>query len=533
MAISVRTPGVVGLSFVDGAPVPESEPNRADVALFVGFVARRQSDLPPSLQRWLLERGWASAPYARLPVESLLDIPVPIDEWDLFDALFAWEQRPLDAQGQQTTSYLGAAVRSFFAQGGRRCYVVRVGDPWLLSAPSADRLNAVSALIPGYPATFASSPMDRESWRGAGHLFGLPDVSFICFPDLADAVASDRLPLPPPTTPLVVPPQFEACSSESPISPPDVVSRLFAAPRADESGFSAWARAVCLVIDTIALRQREVQLVAAIPLPTRGTAAERDLLAFLTRPEDGPLAIARNERLNGMASAFAQLAYPWVRTPGSADLPEGLESPDAVLTGILARNALTQGAFTSAAGLPLGDVYDLYPLLRRDQMLRPQPDSTAANAGQHSLAERVSLFALTPGGLTLLSDVTTSLDEGYRAASVNRLVSVIARAARRIGEELLFEASGERLWAGITRRLETLLLGLLQAGALRGTTAAQAFSVTCNRSTMSQNDLDNGRVVAQIQFDAAVLIEGIVVILAMSTGGQVSLTTGAAGGVAA
>jgi hypothetical protein len=533
MVLSVRMAGVVGLSFVDEAPVPESEPNRADVALFVGFVARRQSDPPPSLQRWLLERGWASAPYARPPIDDLLDIPVPIDEWDLFDALFAWEQRPLDAQGQRTTSYLGAAVRSFFAQGGRRCYVVRVGDPWMLSAPRADRMNAVGALIPGYPATFASSPADRQSWRGAGHLFGLPDVSFICFPDLADAVASDRLPLSPPAPAPAVPPQFGACSSESPLPPPDTESRLFEAPRCDERGYSAWARALCLVTDIIARRQREVQLVAAVPLPTRGTEAERDLLAFLTRPSDGPLSIARNERLSGLASAFVQLAYPWVRTPGSADLPEGIESPDAVLTGILARNVLTQGAFTSAAGLPLGDVYDLYPLLRRDQMLRPQPDSTAPNAGRHGLAERVSLFALTPGGLTLFSDVTTSLDEGYRPASVNRLVSVIARAARRIGEELLFEVSGERLWAGITRRLETLLLGLLQAGALRGTTAAQAFSVTCDRSTMSQNDLDNGRVVAQIQFDATAPIEGIVVILAMSAGGQVSLTTGATGGVAA
>ena len=27
-------------------------------------------------------------------------------------------------------SYLGAAVRSFFARGGRRAMIVRVGDPW-------------------------------------------------------------------------------------------------------------------------------------------------------------------------------------------------------------------------------------------------------------------------------------------------------------------------------------------------------------------------------------------------------------------
>ena len=40
---------------------------------------------------------------------------------------------------------------------------------------------------------------------------------------------------------------------------------------------------------------------------------------------------------------------------------------------------------------------------------------------------------------------------------------------------------------------------------------------------MSQNDIDNGRVIAQVQFDAAAAIEQISVVLAMDEGGQASL----------
>jgi hypothetical protein len=40
---------------------------------------------------------------------------------------------------------------------------------------------------------------------------------------------------------------------------------------------------------------------------------------------------------------------------------------------------------------------------------------------------------------------------------------------------------------------------------------------------MSQNDLDQGRVIAYVQFDAAAPIERITVALAMDEGGQVSL----------
>jgi hypothetical protein len=66
---------------------------------------------------------------------DLLDVPVPIDTWDVFDRLFEWERRPLDRSDQFATSYLGAAVRSCFAQDGRKCYVVRVGVPKLRRVP--------------------------------------------------------------------------------------------------------------------------------------------------------------------------------------------------------------------------------------------------------------------------------------------------------------------------------------------------------------------------------------------------------------
>jgi hypothetical protein len=58
--------------------------------------------------------------------------------------------------------------------------------------------------------------------------------------------------------------------------------------------------------------------------------------------------------------------------------------------------------------------------------------------------------------------VTTSLDESYRPASVNRLVTVIVRAARRLGEESAFEASGERLWKRLQDSLTGLMIALLQ-----------------------------------------------------------------------
>src|SRR5262245_25707422 len=104
-----------GLVFEERRPVVRSAPNRADIACFVGFVGRRPGTVPSTVVQALAEQGWTSPPYAR-PIGDLLDVPVPIDTWETFDRLFAWDRRDLDGRGVLGTSYLGAAVRSYFVQ---------------------------------------------------------------------------------------------------------------------------------------------------------------------------------------------------------------------------------------------------------------------------------------------------------------------------------------------------------------------------------------------------------------------------------
>ena len=547
--------------FTTQVPIVASDPNRVDIACFVGFVGRRDTPVSAEIQRWLEQQGWTSPPYGRAAaypgvdgtVPTLEDLPIPLDSWDIFDYLFAWERRLLKFDltletlifrsrlqpvplllwlllilsriqvlkdpRQVGTTYLGAAIRSFFAQGGRRCYLVRVGNPWAFTTSREKRLEQIAKLIPGYgqgvEGTFTGSPAERQGWHGVGHLFGLPDVSFLCLPDLPDAVSIE---LPPPdvrVSPRQTPEQFVECSEPEPLPPPDTPVRLLQTPQCDELGYREWARALNMVANLLARQQREVQLVAGVPIPQVGTTAEQNLWNFLNQ-----LALSRslNEDL-GLSSAFLQLVYPWVRTPGSANLPKQLENPEAILVGILARNALTRGTFRSAANLNLADVYELFPVLSSAQILYRQ-QVEGKNTPQRSLGERLSFFGSTPQGLRLLSDVTTSLDENYRPASVNRLVSAIIRAARRLGEALVFEASGELLWGRLRESLNGLLLGLYQAGVLRGATPTEAFRVRCDRSTMTQNDIDAGRVIVEIQFAPTVPLERITVILAMSEGGQ-------------
>lgn len=519
---------MTGLVFEARSPVVTSAPNRADIACFIGFVHRRASQIPDSIYDWLREQEWRSMKPAFTQTDDLLNVPIPIDDWDVFDLLFAWEQRIVTQNSDGTvilgSSYLGAAVRSFFAQGGRKCYVVRVGDPLPILTDRSQKLLELDKLIPGYPYRVNASPIDRQTWQGVGHVLGLPDVSFLCLPDLPDLVSADPVPL----DPKIKLPQkreiFVPCSEPLPeIEEDDRVMRRVSAPQCDEGGYQQWVNSLWLVADWISREQREIQLVAAVPMPQKGSAADTDLLQFLLNR--GVLSQRLNRSLIGLSSTFVQLVYPWVRSPGSVRLPEQLESPDAVLAGILARNALSRGAFFSIANLHLADVYDVYPILNRSQTQQPHLDNPQESFASHNLLQRVSLLGETPDGLRVLSDVTTSLDENYRPASINRLISVIVRAARRLGETVLFEPGGDRLWRQLRDQLNSLMLTLLQSGALQGATPEEAFLVRCDRSTMTTADLENGRVITEIQFNSAMPIEQITVVLAMNEGGQVSLVS--------
>ncbi|MDH5666854.1 MAG: hypothetical protein OEY86_02435 [Nitrospira sp.] len=513
-----------GLQFETQAPIVAADPNRADIACFVGFVARRtKSPLPSFIRAWMHDNGLTASRLGRpgFDPETLADVPVPIDSWELFHRLFLWERRTTE---RTEATYLGAAVRSFFSQGGRKCYVIRVGDSWSYGLSRAVRVARIDDLIPGGTAgQVTCTPLDRKSWSGVGHIYGLPDISYLCIPDLAEIFAVDPEPGVPPDLPRD-PEQFVECGTE----PADPVAgdpvRWASAPRCDAVAMREWASAINLLGNMLVRRQRELQLVAALPLPEAGTDVERDCHGWLSDATGGILDAGLAESVRpGVASAFVQLGFPWVRTAGSYALPEQLESPDGVLVGVLARNALSRGSFKSAAGLPLVEVSDVWPGWGVEQFDRPPTGSGVHGTRPRTMRERVSIIGQTPQGFALLSDVTTSLDEGYRPACVNRLVAALVRAARRTGEELVFEPSGEFLWGRIRQELQRLLTGLFQSGAFRGGTPTEAFTVRCDRSTMTQHDLDAGRVVVSMQFQAALPIERITVVLGLHEGGQVAL----------
>lgn len=519
------------LRFEVAAPADRVAPNRADVACFVGTVPRRSGmAVAEAVRANLRASGWVDGPWDIDPerVEDLRQVPVAVDGWEMFDRLFAWERRELRAgKDLRCATYLGSAVRSFFAHGGRRAVVIRTGDPWpyLAEEDRAERRpERLAELCPGSAAASRPfDPTDPGTWLGTEHLYGLPEVSHVCLPDLADICSNEAQVTSVENRPPSPPEVFVECSVTEPADPDDHDLRLVSAPRLDVDGYDAWRRTVDKVRQFLKRHRHDVVLVAALPLPGNdarisepdGTHAQADWLGFLQtmvlpyrapgEPDGGTEADQSTA-----ASAFVQLVWPWLRTIRSEDLPERLEPGDGLLAGVLANNALARGTFRSVAGTALPGVIAPEPM----PDLGLGPESLTA-----LLAERVCLIGPEPDGIALLSDVTSAPDRAWRQGGVSRLMATLLRAARRVGEAHVFDANGPELWRRIRGSLEDLLDGFLRAGALSAAGREEAYTVRCDRSTMTQNDLDNGRLRAEITVLPAGAIERITVSLELYAAG--------------
>jgi hypothetical protein len=522
--------------------------SRADVALFVGLVARRSTPVPAELRTQLEEAGWAGGgPFTRgsAASEALLDMPVPVDSFDAFDALFAWDERPVaPGDPRNAPGALGLAVKSFFAEGGIRAVIVRTGDPLPLLADDAPDAAAAAKrrliswaagdppdnpalrapLLPGFAGR--GTPVDATSpstWRGAAHIFGVEEAAMLSLPDLPELIAGAPEPIPDLPAPPAPLEQFKPCAPPAPSFVPDTrISRPpVAAPRLERAGYADWATAIRFLLDLLSpvrtvAQRRDVMVLATLPLPSRRAGSvphgsEGWPLALLDDADvpGGPL-LARTR----IGSARLQVAYPWIETDDSGMLPEGVQAAEGVLAGALARTALRKGAFRSAAGTALATVRRALPELGTGALRRGLP-----GGGADWLGDRLSLIGAVPAGFALLSDATMSTDTAWRAAGVSRLMGILLRAARQLGQQRLFENSGPALWAAVRDELELFLQRLRSAGALAGSTPAEAFTVRCDRSTMTQTDIDAGRVIATLAITAAQPIQHITVTLALAQGG--------------
>ena len=101
-------------------------------------------------------------------------------------------------------------------------------------------------------------------------------------------------------------------------------------------------------------------------------------------------------------------------------------------------------------------------------------------------------------GLVRRSPHDAAIDPDVKYVNVRRYLSYLEHAIDEKIQWAVFEANDFRLWSSVRREIETFLYKEWTSGALVGAKPENAFLVKCDRSTMTQSDIDNGRLVALI-----------------------------------
>jgi uncharacterized protein len=511
-----------GVTFETRPSAAPATPERADVVAFVGFVALRldAAGLAPEPVRAVWRRlGWDEAA-TDLPV--LVQSPADVDAW-----LDGWVTSSV---GLRWEGYLVGAVRDFFRQGGSRCWVVPAGLPAEPPAGVVAVTAALDALVPGAFGGAEATPSERTTWRGLAQLLDLPEVALVALPDLPATVGAQ------PSSAPVVPPepvpvqQFIECAAPPP-EPPGATLHRIGPPRLAGAQWDQWRDAVAAAVRWLKAHRPDVQLIAALPLGEVGSPEEGDPLPALLAA--GRLAPVDD---GGIATAWLQLAWPWAQLDTGGDRLGGLAPPDGIVAGMLARNALLRGTFRSAAGSRPEGVGALEPTPSRRALWQRHPVAlpAVAGAGEAALLERLTVIGRAPRGLSwggpthglrLLSDCTTATDPAWRQGGVSRLVGVVRREVQRVGEGAVFTANGPQTWRSVRRSLAGALGALQRAGGLH---PVDGFEVRCGPDTMTQQDLDAGRLVAMVLFRPVQAIERIAVVLSRLDGGAAVTVRGAA-----
>jgi hypothetical protein len=231
-------------------------------------------------------------------------------------------------------------------------------------------------------------------------------------------------------------------------------------------------------------------------LATSNLLTHAENLKYRIAVVDGPDNASINEirKFRGQFdSKYGALYHPWIEILDPLERPaQGapprrlLLPPSGFVAGIYARSDIARGVHKAPANEVVNGLtkFELNINKARQDVLNP---------------EGINALRFFEGrGNRVWGARTMSSDPEWKYVNVRRLFIFIEHSIDKGTQFAVFEPNNPKLWANITQAVEDFLLVLWRDGALLGDKPEQAFFVRCDRTTMTQNDIDNGRLICLI-----------------------------------
>lgn len=188
----------------------------------------------------------------------------------------------------------------------------------------------------------------------------------------------------------------------------------------------------------------------------------------------------------GVDSVQAMLCYPWVWA-GDSSVDQSdtmtLVPPTGFLCGLLARNDPGTGV----------------PKALTNQLLRNavRPETAISEEEEDRLISHGinCIRAFPDAGCRLRGGRLASSNPQWQHVNVRRYRNYLERSIEMGLDWTVFEPYGEKLWSEAARLVTDFLRREWQAGRLVGVTEDEAYFVSCDEDTMTEDDVHNCRLI--------------------------------------
>lgn len=207
-------------------------------------------------------------------------------------------------------------------------------------------------------------------------------------------------------------------------------------------------------------------------------------------------------------SKYGAVYYPWIKVLDPLTRRKKLMPPGGHMAGIYARSDQERGVHKAPANELVRGAMDLeFQITKGEQdLLNPR---------------HINCIRYFPGrGILVWGARTTILDALWKYINVRRLFIFVEESIEEGTQWVVFEPNDHKLWARVKQTITQFLTRVWRDGALMGTTPEEAFFVKCDRSTMTQDDIDNGRLICIIGIAPVKPAEFVIFRIAQWQGGS-------------
>ncbi len=209
-------------------------------------------------------------------------------------------------------------------------------------------------------------------------------------------------------------------------------------------------------------------------------------IAILDVPRENKKVADVMAHRNMFDSSYCAMYAPWLQVFDPLDKKNIFIPPSGSMAGIYSRSDQVRGVHKAPANEVVRSCIGL---------------DCQYNKGEQDILnpQGVNLIRYFTGqGIRVWGARTCSSNGLWKYVNVRRLFIFLEESIKRGTNWVVFEPNDEPLWARVQRTIDAFLTRVWRDGALMGSSPAEAFYINIGRNTMSQDDIDNGRLICVI-----------------------------------